>query len=137
MPERLKLLKHHVDGIERASYYNTIDDWGANLHVRLVILPHQRQTFIQGTDELAYPALEDKKQQEVYIRASIRAILAVNTGSYEEIPKEDPKTGEKNHDIICDACGNRENGLCNLGDRITASTGEELKSNSLEFRPRW
>jgi hypothetical protein len=113
--------------------------WGAKLDAELTSLPVQRQTYIRGTDELAYPALEDRERQKRYVEAKASAILAVNLGNYEEIPNLDPETGKYNFDILCDACGNREDDLCSLKEKIIAAKGEEgiIDNSSLEFRSRW
>jgi len=137
MAEKLSLLEHHVRQIKFAFYSREM--WEARLDASLRSLPVQRQTFIKGTDELAYPALEDRETQEGYVEAKSSAILAVNLGNYEEIPDLNPETGEYNFDIICDACGNREGDLCTLKEKIIAIKGKEgiINNSSLEFRPRW
>ncbi len=137
MAERIKLLAHHIRQIRFASY-GIKDAWGAELNANLGYLPVLRQTYIKGTNELAYPQLENEKAQKIYIQAKARAILAVNLNNYEKISELDPETGEENFDIICKACGNKEHNVCTLRKKVLDSLSDGgPNANGLEFRSRW
>jgi hypothetical protein len=116
MPERIKILKHHVDNC-LAPFLRGASGSRVERIVITKIIPCIECT--EFDDIQIYDFLKDPEKKAKFTWAVLEAARAYTNDTLEIIDDWQDK-GQANFDLICRACGNYIQNKCSLDERFTS-----------------